>query len=318
MCYRSRSLPLAVPLSVVPLEGRSVSGLVYTLALAKATTLRNGEHYSTAGMRAFSYPLGRGWVRDPRFEPGSHTKCLHFSTPADAVDGMLDSYGSHRLIALPSRGLHWGGDGWKDRCWHDGAALPVCCLACDAGDDPSALNAPEFWEELRGRYEGDLRDNLFLGRAALPEVQTPRTPAPLPLEWIRQTQIEGSMGGQVPNSSGCLGQIVARWAIEGFDDELTAVVRKVRGGSLQGNEYSIQVHIGAHEAKAILCEDEEHGVYFYVSDLAFCLRLTEDHQPVALVTPVAAEVVEYLENVPGRWALPPRPLFPPVHHPRFS
>ncbi len=157
MCYTSRSLPAAIPLAATS-RGDGFVELDYTLALAKATTLHDGEHRSTNGAHSFAYPLSQGWVRDPAFEAGSHTNCLHFATPNDAIHGRLSSYGSHRLITLPSKSLYSSGTTRSGQCWHDGATLPVCCLACDADDDPSVLDAPEFWAEMRGRYGGELEE----------------------------------------------------------------------------------------------------------------------------------------------------------------
>ena len=147
MCHMSWSPPVTVPLAATPRGGGFVE-LEYTLALAKVTTLRDGVHRSTNSLSPFPYPLDQGWVPDPDFEPGSHSKCLHFATPEEAIRGDLDDYGSHRLITLPTwavYGRNWG----SGRCWHDHATLPVCCLACDLGDDPSALNTPEFWTDVR-------------------------------------------------------------------------------------------------------------------------------------------------------------------------
>ncbi len=173
MCHTSRSLPVAIPLARRR-QSEGVVELEYTLALAKATTLHDGVHRSTRGARPFPYPLGRGWVWDYHAVPRSRTECLHYSTPGDALRGRLSSYGSHRLITFALRRLNTNETLHGERCWHDRATLPVCCLACDAGDDPSALAAPEFWAELRGRYGGDLGGGLYRARAVLPEALAPR------------------------------------------------------------------------------------------------------------------------------------------------
>ncbi len=173
MCHMSRSLPVAIPLAATSC-GDGFVELEYTLALAKVTILERGGHRSTHGRRRFSYPVNWGWVEDPDFEPNSHRACIHLAAPGDAIRGELDDYGSHRLITLPTMALYGDGTGRGGRCWHDGATLPVCCLACDAGDDPSALAAPEFWAELRGRYGGDLGGGLYRARAVLPEALAPR------------------------------------------------------------------------------------------------------------------------------------------------
>ena len=310
MCHRSRSLPVAIALA----RRRHSEGAVeleYTLALAKATTLHNGVHRSTHGVSSFPYPLDQGWVRDPRFERGSHRACLHFSTPGDALRGKLSSYGSHRLITLPTKNLYWDGSNHRGRCWHDGATLPVCCLACDAGDDASVLNTTEFWDEVRERRGGDLGEGLYRDRAALPEDVLPSGLAPLDLEWLRKMR-------RLVHGSDEQGEVVARWAIDGWDVEVTVLLYRVAQGWWPENTYPIELWAGELGAPAILCEDEEHGVYFRVTDGAFGRLLTGEDRPVSLATPVAARVVEYLEHVPGRWAMPSRPDFPPIYRRRFG
>ncbi len=310
MCHTSRSLPVAIPLARRR-QSEGVVELEYTLALAKATTLQGGVHRSTHGVRSFPYPLGGNWVRDPLFQPGSHRMCLHFSTPGDALRGKLSSYGSHRLITLASKSLYGKGTDRVGRCWHDGATLPVCCLACDAGDDASVLNTTEFWDEVRKRRGGDLGDGLYRDRAALPEDVVPDGLAPLDLEWLHKMR-------RLVHGSGEQRQVVARWTIDGWGVEVEVLLHQVARGWWLENSYPIVLRAGQQETEAILCEDVAHGLYFYVSDRAFGRLLTGTDRPVSLATPVAAQVVEYLEHIPGRWAMPSRPEFPPVHRRRFG
>ncbi len=310
MCHTSRSEPMAIPLAAMSV-GDGFVELKYTLALAKVTTLRDGMHRSTSGTGSFPYPLDRGWVHDADFEPRSHIKCLHFGTPKDAIRGHLNDYGSHRLITLPSKYLHGKGTAHQGRCWHDGATLPVCCLACDAGDDLSVLNTTEFWDEVRARRGGDLGVGLYRDRAVLPEAMVPGGFAPLDLEWLREKQ-------RRPDSAGDPEKALARWSIGGWDVKVTVLLRRVAKGWWLENTYPIELHAGQQSAQAILCEDEEHGLYFHVADHAFGRLLTGEDRPVSVATPVAAQVVEYLEHVPGRWALPSRPQFPLIHRRRFG
>ncbi|MDP9351169.1 MAG: hypothetical protein M3P51_06490, partial [Chloroflexota bacterium] len=292
-------------------QSEGVVELDYTLALAKATTLRDGVHYSTSGSHSFAYRLSQGWVRDPAFEAGSHTNCLHFATPNDAIHGRLSSYGSHRLITLPSKSLYSDGTTRDEHCWHDGATLPVCCLACDAGDDPSVLDAPEFWADLGGRFGADLREELFSPRAVVPETVAAREFAPIDLEWLRQTQ-------RLTDIPTIQGEVVGQWTIRGFVPELVALLRMVPQGWWLKNRYSLELWTGTCGAEALLCEDTEHGPYFYVADHAFGRLLTGKDQPVAVATPRAAQVARYLEHFPGRSALPYSAEFPRVHRRAFS
>jgi hypothetical protein len=120
------------------------------------------------------------------------------------------------------------------------------------------------------------------------------------------------------DGSGEQGEVVAQWAIERWDVEIEVVLYRVARGWWLENTYPIELWAGELGARAILCEDEEHGVYFRVTNREFGRLLTGEDRPVSLATPVAAQVVEYLDRVPGRWAMPPRPRFPPIYRRRFG
>ncbi len=137
MCYKSLPTTMYLPLWLKRRLDGSVD-LAFTLMLGKAVEKRNGVHRTS-----LAFPIGR-WVQDPNWIPGSHDRCLHFASAYEVRDGRLNSYGSHRVLFLPSRHLYGQGDR-SGFCWHDGATLPVLCLDCEGIEAPDLLREPEFW-----------------------------------------------------------------------------------------------------------------------------------------------------------------------------
>jgi len=156
MCYKSLPQTIALPFAVKRGADGSVD-LLFTLMLGKAVTKRDGVHRTS-----LDYPIGR-WVVDPNWVPGSHDRCLHFASAYEVMEGRLNSYGSHRILVLPSFHLY-GSGGEGGICWHDGAALPVLCLDCEGIEDPDLLRHREFWR----------------GVSRLPPEQTFQLTAPFP------------------------------------------------------------------------------------------------------------------------------------------
>lgn len=140
MCHKSIPKTIFLPLSLTRHPDGSVD-LLTTIMVGKAVSKRNGVHQTS-----LAYPMGR-WIRDPNWIPGSHERCLHFASAYDVAAGRLNSYGSHRLLILPSTHLYGGGDE-TGFCWHDGAALPVLCLDCEGIQVFDPVSQPEFWQSV--------------------------------------------------------------------------------------------------------------------------------------------------------------------------
>ena len=186
MCYKSLPHTIYLPLWLKRRSDDSVD-LAFTLMLGKAVEKRNGVHRTS-----LEYPIGR-WVQDPNWIPGSHDRCLHFASAYEVRDGRLNSYGSHRVLFLPSRHLYGQGDR-SGFCWHDGATLPVLCLDCEGLEAPDLLREPEFWREaLRLPPEEEFTVAPLipvLQARGLPNprrlwVARKRLPADLVYEWAR-------------------------------------------------------------------------------------------------------------------------------------
>jgi hypothetical protein len=121
----------------------------YTYALGKVTGItRSGDHISSNN---FIYPLGQ-YVHDNNAVVGSHDRCLHF-IPSLEYANHFSSYGSHRLLVLPSPQLwdepeeyyHW----WNNnpRCWHANGCTTLCCLDCQ-GLTLDDLQNDDCWRDL--------------------------------------------------------------------------------------------------------------------------------------------------------------------------
>jgi hypothetical protein len=118
----------------------------YTYALGKITSrTRSGDHTSNNN---FTWQIGRT-VHDSNAVIGDHNRCLHFFPNLEPANA-LNSYTSHRLVALPAPHL------WDDpiersfrlpRCWHSSGASTLFCVDC-FGYHPDDLKNPAFWQDL--------------------------------------------------------------------------------------------------------------------------------------------------------------------------
>jgi hypothetical protein len=124
----------------------------FTYAVGKVTRKpKHSEHISTYG---FTYPIGRT-VFDPNAQqprpgqPFSHDLCLHFFQTLNGT-GILNHYGSHRLIVLPAPQV-WGYPAFNGtpspRCVHSVGCTPLFCLDC-FGLQLKDLKNPDFWRDM--------------------------------------------------------------------------------------------------------------------------------------------------------------------------
>lgn len=138
MCMQFAEPPPAVPLAV----HRSDDGATYldlTALVGKAVQKSNGVHRTT-----LPYEIGR-WTWDQEFKVGSHDSNLHLAPGLPQVLDSLNSFGSHRMLMLPSRWLY-SKKHETARCLHDRGVFGLGCLDC--GDmDYEDLNVPDFWQE---------------------------------------------------------------------------------------------------------------------------------------------------------------------------
>lgn len=143
MCHASKPTTRQIPLLVQPYQDGSVHVYI-TLLVGKGTTKRSGTHRTQV-----PFPIGK-WVHDPNFVPGSHVRCFHLASAYDVEQGLFSSYGSHRLMFLPSRRLY-GNFTSTDACWHDGALWPLFCLDCEGLEKVTddILGDPAFWRQIR-------------------------------------------------------------------------------------------------------------------------------------------------------------------------
>jgi hypothetical protein len=121
----------------------------FAYALGKVSSItRSGDHITS---NKFIYPVGQ-YVHDNNAICGSHDRCLHFIPSLDCAEE-LSSYGSHRLLVLPSPQLwdepadynHWWE--YQPRCWHADGCTTLCCIDC-RGLTLDDLQNDDCWRDL--------------------------------------------------------------------------------------------------------------------------------------------------------------------------
>jgi hypothetical protein len=150
MCVKDASFPFIVPVTMNT-TSTGIKVLTVSLLMGKVTTLRNGEHISSWGLR---YPI-RQTIHDTKAQIGSHNYGLHFAATPACTIGLPDEFGSHRLAVLPSPQV-WDPiteaaqkkEASPPRCWHSDACTPLFCMDC-WNLKIEDLNNPDFWQAFK-------------------------------------------------------------------------------------------------------------------------------------------------------------------------